>query len=118
MVDDKHSPSPPPYSVPRHLPRYRLDVRVRVSIPRHDRVLHGRTADIGERGLGFFAPAELQVGDTITVEFTLPYAREPQRCTAIVRNRNGYRYGVEFQGVNDATREVIARSCKALSLLV
>jgi hypothetical protein len=40
---------------------------------------------------------ELDVGAEVDIEFTLPYSGEPIRVAgAVVRNRDGYRYGCEF----------------------
>ncbi len=118
--DDRKAPqpvSPPPYSVPRGQPRYRMDVRVRVSVPRTRQLLHARSADISERGMSFFAPVELNISERVELEFTLPYTGKAQRCPAVVRNRNGYRYGVEFRHLPATTRQAIARACTALALL-
>ena len=42
------------------------------------------------------AGAELKVGNEIAIEFTPPFTGLPIRVRGIVRNRAGYRYGVEF----------------------
>src|ERR1039458_9013544 len=39
---------------------------------------------------------ELGLGEEIEVEFTPPYSSKPIRVRSEVRNRNGYRYGVEL----------------------
>ncbi len=116
---DKPGPpaSVPPYAVQRCLPRYKLDLRLRLSVPATGQKIHARSSDISQGGMGLFAPVELQVNDPVYLEFTLPYTGKPQRCAAIVRNRNGYRYGVEFRHLPAATRHAIARACTALSLL-
>lgn len=42
------------------------------------------------------AGVELKPGDRIEIEFTPPYSGSPIRIRGIVRNRKGYRYGMEF----------------------
>jgi len=120
-ADDQDASPPPespaPFAVPRRLPRYKLDVRVRVSVPRTGQLIHARSADISEHGLAFFAPLELELKEAVELEFTLPYSRHPQRCAAMVRNRSGYRYGVEFEHLSATARQAMARACTALALL-
>ena len=50
------------------------------------------------------AGVELIPGDTVDIEFTPPYSGLPIRHTGIVRNRTGYRYGVEF--LSDSSEDV------------
>jgi hypothetical protein len=47
----------------------------------------------------------------------LPYSREALSLVAIVRNRSGFRYGMEFKDTTDAQRQTILRTCSALALL-
>ena len=42
------------------------------------------------------AGLELKPGDETEIEFTPPYSGTPIRIRGIVRNRSGYRYGMEF----------------------
>jgi hypothetical protein len=42
------------------------------------------------------AGVELKPGDEIEIEFTPPYSSSPIRISGAVRNRAGYRYGIEF----------------------
>ncbi len=112
---DPHA-SPPPFSVPRVRPRYKMDVRLRVTVPRTGELIHARSADFSEGGLGFFAPQEVGLGELVEVEFTPPYTRQALKVSAVVRNRNGYRYGIEFRHLTEAVRQTIARACNALSL--
>jgi hypothetical protein len=52
--------------------------------------------EMSEGGMCLFMGAELGLGEEIEVEFTPPYSGEPIRVRGEVRNRTGYRYGVEF----------------------
>jgi hypothetical protein len=82
----------------RRFRRYKLDVPVRVVVQTEDkvRIIDGRGNELNEGGLAVNAGVELGVEDCVEVEFTPPYSGEPIRARAIVRNRDGYRYGLEF----------------------
>jgi PilZ domain len=77
--------------------RFRLDMPLRLIIHREKTsIISSRGSDISEGGLLIFAGVELKEGEEIFVEFTPPYSGEPIRVRGIVRNRQGYKYGVEF----------------------
>jgi PilZ domain-containing protein len=88
----------PVYEEERRWPRYKIDVPVRAVIHKPDRTLirDGRGMEMSEGGMCLFMGAELGLGEEIEVEFTPPYSGEPIRVRGEVRNRTGYRYGVEF----------------------
>ncbi|HLK34946.1 MAG TPA: PilZ domain-containing protein [Terriglobales bacterium] len=92
----------PIYFVARRWTRHKLDVPVRVIVHSEDksRVISGRGKEISEGGMAVFAGVELHTGDKVEVEFTPPYGM-PIRVQALVKNRNGYSYGVEFFAVNE-----------------
>jgi hypothetical protein len=103
----------------RRSPRYNVDVRLRLIVAKSGKsqVVHGRGNDISENGMALFVAHEMEVGQRLEVEFTLPYSRQPLRVGIAVRNRNGYRYGVEFLTLSVPQRDEILRLCKALTLL-
>ena len=103
----------------RRSPRYGVDVRLRLIVSQsgNKMVVHGRGNDISENGMSIFVAHDLEVGTRVEVEFTLPYSRQPLRVGSTLRNRNGYRYGVEFMSLSPIQREEIIRLCKALTLL-
>ncbi len=82
----------------RRFRRYKLDVPVRVVVQTEDkvRIIDGRGNELNEGGLAVNAGVELALDESVEVEFTPPYSGEPIRARAIVRNRDGYRYGLEF----------------------
>ncbi len=82
----------------RRYRRYKLDVPVRVIVHTDEktRIIHGRGNELNEGGLAVSAGVELEIGDCVEVEFTPAYTGQPLRARAAVRNRNGYRYGLEF----------------------
>ena len=90
--------SEPQFLISRRFQRYRLDVPVRVLKHTDEKVryIDGRGNELNEGGMAINAGVELDIGELIDIEFTPPYTGEPIRARAIVRNRNGYRYGLEF----------------------
>ena len=67
-------------------------------IHKPDRTLirEGRGTEMSEGGMRLLLGVELGLGEEIEVEFTPPYSGKPIRVRSEVRNRNGYRYGVEL----------------------
>jgi hypothetical protein len=88
----------PQFLQTRRFRRYKLDVPVRVIKQAEDKVryIDGRGNELNEGGLAVNAGVELDVDEIVNVEFTPPYSGEPIRARARVRNRDGYRYGLEF----------------------
>jgi hypothetical protein len=86
------------HAVARRYKRHKIDLPVRVVVPLEDktRIVTGRGNELNEGGLSVFAGTELRVGDHAFIEFTPPYSGKPVRVAAVVRNRSGYNYGVEF----------------------
>lgn len=104
----------------RRYPRYRLDIRLKVitGIVTNAKAFFGRGSDISEGGMRLFVPADLAIGETVTLELTLPYTEQKLIVHGVLRNRMGFSYGVEYS--NSMTlleRQTIARACKALSLV-
>jgi hypothetical protein len=91
----------------RRYRRFRLDVPVRIIIHSEEktRIIDGRGNELNEGGLAINAGVELEVGDEIEVEFTPAYTHQPLRARAAVRNRDGYRYGLEFLGETPTDRQ-------------
>lgn len=104
----------------RRYPRYRLDIRLKVitGSVTNGRAIFGRGSDISEGGLRLFAPAEMAIGETVTLELTLPYTEQKLLVRGVLRNRMGFSYGVEYSNsMSLLERQTIARACKALSLV-
>lgn len=99
--------------------RFHIQVRVRVSVtrPGGNVLVYGQGTDISEGGMGIFVPNELNTGETITIELMLPYSRDKLMLKAVVRSRNGFRYGIEYLWPSAYERELINRTCTALALL-
>jgi hypothetical protein len=64
--------------------------------PSKTTIIDGRGHELSEGGMALTANIELSMEDQIMVEFTPPYSGLPIRVKGTVRNRQGYRYGIEF----------------------
>lgn len=86
------------YEALRRWPRYKLEVPLRVIAHKAGKavIVQGRGNELNEGGMAVFAGIELALGEEVAVEFTPPYSGQPIRVRALVRNRTGYSYGVEF----------------------
>jgi len=99
------------FAAERRWTRFRLDVPVRMVTHRDSKTLivNGRGNEVSEGGMAIFVGMEAKLGERLWVEFTPPYSSEPLRVPALVRNRSGYRYGVEFDAENAEENEKVAR---------
>jgi len=82
----------------RRWERHRLDVPVRVIVHKADKttLADGRGNELSQGGMAVTAGLELRLDDVVEIEFTPPYSGAPIRQRGVVRNRAGYRYGIEF----------------------
>ena len=95
-----------PHSEKRRFPRYPIDVRVSVVSMRRGALARSnvRSIEIGEAGLSITSPLEFPIGENVDIEFTLPESRVMMRVKSVIRNRNGFRYGIEFLSLSEAQR--------------
>lgn len=61
--------------------------------------VYGRALDLCEQGLGLLAACDMAIGQRIEVDFTIPQIGQHFKFPAEIRNRNGYRYGLQFKSV-------------------
>lgn len=103
----------------RQSSRYCVEARLRVHVRSGgaSRTIHGQGSDISAGGMAVYLPYELAVGETVELEFTLPYASEPLKALAVVRSRRSYQYGVEFTNLSAAALAAIKRACASLALV-
>ena len=94
----------------RRYPRFKLDTDVKIRSPKAGFV-PGQTLEISECGLSAILPVELEVGETVTLEFKLPVGEIS--LSAVVRNRSIYRHGFEFASPHNA-HAMIRQSCTLL----
>jgi len=74
----------------------------------------GRSTELGEDGIGATLTGEVEVGEVVSMELTLPVASAPLRVRALARYRDGLRHGFEFLALNEAQRELLRRVCGML----
>jgi hypothetical protein len=92
-------------------PRFGLDVPIRIHFRKGELIL-GRTVDISEAGVSVMVPLEMSIGQQIELDFKLPSS--PVNVHAIVKNKNAFRYGLEFV-LTDKELTIIKRGCTDLS---
>lgn len=89
----------------RRSPRIRLELDVNI-YSKKSGLIPGRTLDISESGISVVLPVELPVGEVVKLEIMSRI--EPVTVAAVVRNRNVFRYGLEFEQ-SGTGRELIKR---------
>ncbi len=107
------------YATMRRWPRYRIDVPVRVVIQKPEKTLivTGRGTELNQGGMCIFAGLELRVGQRVEIEFTPPYNGKPLRASGTIRNRNGYKYGLEFLASSREEKEQVQQIRQVLQVL-
>ncbi len=82
----------------RRWKRFKVDIRVRIRRweEPEDALSVVRTYEMSEGGMSVYASETLEIGTFLQVVFSLPAAAKPLRLRAVVRNRRGFRCGMEF----------------------
>jgi len=98
-------------------PRFAIDVRLQVKMFQGGefRSCWGRSTEMGQDGIGATLTGSLEPGEIVTLDIPLPLTPYPIRVRAIVRYRQGLRYGFEFLTLNDNQRDTIRRVCEYLA---
>lgn len=101
----------------RRYPRFAIDVRLQVKMFQAGefRACWGRSTEMGQDGIGATLTGSLEPGEIVTLEIPLPLTPYPIKVRAIVRYRQGLRYGFEFLTLNDHQRDTIKRVCEYLA---
>lgn len=74
-----------------------LDVRVKVFVGNgNGEGCYGRGHDLSRGGMAIYVPRDLKIGQEVGLEFELPHSRMRFGVRCVVRNSEGYRYGIEF----------------------
>jgi c-di-GMP-binding flagellar brake protein YcgR len=94
----------------------RVTVDISVRIVKDAIVTSGRAHDLSSTGMSIYAPAEFEIEEIIRTEFTLPNSRMKLELAAAVKNRIGFRYGLEFQKLDKAQTAEIVRVTGILAL--
>ena len=101
----------------RRYPRFAIDARMQVRMFQSGEFQScwGRSTELGEDGIGATLTGELQAGEIVSLQIPLPLSPYPLKVRAIVRYRDGLRYGFEFLTLTDAQREMLRRVCEVLA---
>ena len=96
--------------------RVKVDVRVKLWL---DPAGEGsavvvRSYEMGPGGLSVYAPEQIELGAPVVVAFTLAASGKPLRFPAVVRNKRGFRYGLEFIEVSQTQRAELVRYLEPL----
>jgi hypothetical protein len=102
---------------PRRFPRYPLDIRISLQVfrPGGTVSLWGRSTELGEDGIGGTLTGEVEPGEVVSMELSLPSANYPMKFRALVRYRTGLRHGFEFLALNSQQKGVLQRVCELLA---
>jgi c-di-GMP-binding flagellar brake protein YcgR len=94
----------------RRFKREKVDIRVRLRRweEKEDAATVMRTFELSEGGMSVYAPDKLDVGTFVLLAFSLPPEDKALRIRAVVRNRRGFRCGLQFIDLPDADRLEIA----------
>lgn len=100
----------------RRYQRHKVDVRVRVTLPKpaEPAVMYGRGNELGQGGMAIFLNAELKIGDVIEVELPVLASAKPLKAKAEIRNREGFRYGMQFMGLSPEEVQQLLQLCQLL----
>jgi hypothetical protein len=98
-------------------PRFHLDTPVCLIVGMPDKVLliNARLRNMSDDGGAVFAGVELAIDSEVQIEYTPSFNRGPLRVRAVVRNRRGYIYGLEFLP-RDGEEEQALLTLKAMLL--
>ncbi|HYA25600.1 MAG TPA: PilZ domain-containing protein [Terriglobales bacterium] len=102
---------------PRRFPRYQVDIRVSLQVFRPSGTVSfwGRSTELGEDGIGATLTGEVEPGEVVSMELSLPAASHPMKFRALVRYRTGLRHGFEFLALNSQQKGALRRLCEMLT---
>ncbi len=89
--------------------RIKVDIRVRMrrwDEPEAESSVV-RTYEISAGGMSVYAAEALSIGSMVRVELSLPALTEKFDITAVVRNRRGFRLGMEFVDLPETVKAEI-----------
>jgi hypothetical protein len=101
----------------RRFPRYPADIRIEIQVfrPTGTVSLWGRSSELGEDGIGGTLTGEVEPGEVVSMELSLPAAVHPMKLRALVRYRAGLRHGFEFLALNSQQKDALHRVCEILA---
>lgn len=97
----------------RRFSRYRFDGSIQVSVFRDGDTLTywGRPNELGQDGIGATLSGELQTGEVVSLEFSIPLPPHVMKVRAVVRYSDGLRCGFEFLVMTDEQRTILQQVC-------
>ena len=101
----------------RRYPRFAIDARMQVRMFQSGefQTCWGHSTELGQDGIGATLTGELQTGEIVSLEIPLPLSAYPLKVRAVVRYRDGLRYGFEFLTLNPTQRDMLRRVCEVLA---
>jgi hypothetical protein len=78
----------------RRYPRYKMQLSVTVIAA--GKTYRGGCCDLSLSGMGLSVEAEFEIGEQVRLQYELGDGSPMKNLNAVVRNRAGHRYGVEF----------------------
>src|ERR1700747_2562615 len=111
------APSAAKVAYTRRFPRFNIDMRLQVKMFQAGefRTCWGRSTEMGQDGIGATLTGSLEPGEIVTLDIPLPLTPYPIKVRAIVRYRQGLRYGFAFLTLNVTPRDPIKRVCQYLA---
>jgi hypothetical protein len=113
---DDCAPNPSTASSARRFRRHAADIRVSVEVfrPGGSASMWGRSTELGEDGIGVTLTGEIEPGEVVSMELSLPAALAPLRLRALARYRDGLRHGFEFLALSEEQRGLLRQVCGML----
>lgn len=96
---------------PRRDPRFPVDTRVTVN--HAGQTVSGQAVEVSQGGIAILTVANLTVGEVVELQFRL--RQNVLLLRAIIRNRKGARYGMEFLTLSPQQREHIVNWCRGMT---
>lgn len=102
----------------RRYPRYSVDTRLVAQVFNNGSATSawGRIHEMGEDGLSATLTGELNAGDVTSLEFCLPLSTITIKVRAVVRYRDGFRYGFEFLTLTPVQRNEVLHALQVLPI--
>src|SRR3569832_2624119 len=96
----------------------RRSARVQVDIPEQEFTnsgpCPGRGHELGLVGMAVHVPIDMNVGDSIRIMFQPPNSKTRFGLTGIIKNRENFRYGIEFTQLGPAEAVELTRVVNSL----
>jgi c-di-GMP-binding flagellar brake protein YcgR len=105
---------PEPYADERRFKRCRLGEPLLVRRPK-GQTISGQANDVSEGGMGATLAGELVLKEMASILIAFRNEVRILRCNAILRYRDGTKFGFEFLDLSGSQREFIREFCKERS---